>query len=406
MPGRPAGVLGYRPYHAVVANPDRADRTAGVALAGGAAEPAGARRLRRLPSLTGLRFVAAALVFVSHTSTLRIFADHDVDNQLARFAPPLGYVAVEFFFILSGFVLTWSARPTDTARAFWWRRAVKIYPNNVVGCALAVIGIVATGNTVPLGVALPNLFLVQDWAPSVSVSGGINRPSWSLGCEVLFYLMFPVLLPLLRRIPDRLLWPMAAGVVTLIFLIPTITTLLPGTPPVTGGLSFPQYWFIYVFPVSRLLDFALGIVLARIVLAGRWPPLGFGAAVSLATAAVVLVEFVALRYALVAVMIVPLALVIGSAAVADVRGTPSLTRGRTAVWLGEVSFAFYIVHFLVLFYAHPLVGRWQVGWPAAIGVYLMLFCVALGLAALLYHTVERPLVRAAARRQREHRLAG
>lgn len=368
-----------------------------MGVAPGGAAPGGADA-RRLPSLTGLRFVAAALVFVSHTSTLRIFADHGVDNWTARFLPPLGYVAVEFFFVLSGFVLTWSARPTDTARAFWARRAVKIYPNNIVGCALAVVGIVATGNTVPLGVALPNVFLVQDWVPSVSVTGGINRPSWSLGCEVLFYLMFPLLLPLVRRVPDRLLWPVAAGIVAIVLLVPT---LLPGT----GGLSFPQYWFIYVFPVSRLADFALGIVLARIVLAGRWPRLGFGAAVWLAVVAVVLVEFVPLRYALVAVMLAPLALVIGCGAVADVRGTPSPVRGRPAVWLGEVSYAFYIVHFLVLFYAHPLVGRWQLDWPAAIGVYLMLFCVALGLAALLYHTVERPLVRAVARRQREARLA-
>ncbi|HEX3647750.1 MAG TPA: acyltransferase [Pseudonocardiaceae bacterium] len=380
-----------------MANQGRTDQRAAVAPAGATPQ---ARR-SRLPTLTGLRFVAAAAVFVSHTSTLRIFADHGVDNWTARFLPPLGYVAVEFFFILSGFVLTWSARPDDTARAFWVRRAVKIYPNNVVGCALAVVGIVATGNTIPLGVALPNLFLVQDWAPSIPVTGGINRPSWSLGCEVLFYLMFPLLLPLVRRIPDRLLWPLAAAVVALVLLIPTIAMLLPGK----GGLSFPQYWFIYVFPVSRLADFTLGIVLARTVLAEKWPRLGFGPSVWLAVAAAVVIEFVALRYALVAVMIVPLALVIGCGAIADVRGTPSLVRGRVGRWLGEVSFAFYIVHFLVLFYAHPLIGRWQLDWPAAIGVYLMLFCVALGLAALLYHTVERPLVRAVARRQREARLA-
>jgi peptidoglycan/LPS O-acetylase OafA/YrhL len=237
------------------------------------------------------------------------------------------------------------------------------------------------------------------------VTGGINRPSWSLGCEVLFYLMFPFILPIIKRVQDRLLWPLAAAVVVLVFLIPTVTTLLPGTPPVSDGLSFPQYWFIYVFPVSRLLDFTLGMVLARIVSSGRWVRLGFAPAGWLAVAAVVLIEFVALRYALVAVMIVPLALVIAAAATADVRGTPSPMRGATAIWLGEVSFAFYIVHFLVLFYAHPLVGHWQLAWPAAIGVYLMLFCVALGLSALLYHTVERPLVRAVARRQREARLA-
>ena len=40
----------------------------------------------------------------------------------------LGPLAVSLFFILSGFVLTRFARPGDTARAFWRRRVVKIYP--------------------------------------------------------------------------------------------------------------------------------------------------------------------------------------------------------------------------------------------------------------------------------------
>lgn len=354
-----------------------------------------ARSYRRLPSLTGLRFVAAAMVFVSHAPTLHVFADERIDDQFARFGPPLGNAGVEFFFVLSGFVLTWSARPTDSTRSFWWRRIVKIYPNNVVACALALVGIVATGNAVVASTTLSNLFLVQDWWPDVPLNGGLNRPSWSLACEVLFYLMFPLLLPLLRRVPDRLLWSVAGIVVAIIVLVPTIAMLLPAHPAFEPGLSYPQYWFIYVFPVSRLLEFVLGIMVARLVLAGRWIGPGFAVAALIAVGALALTEFAPRPYALVATMIVPLALVIGAGATADTRGTPSPVRGRAMVWLGEASYAFYMLHFLVLMYGHLIVRHHRWDWPVGVGVLLAFFAASVGLAALLYVSVERPLVRRA-----------
>lgn len=353
-----------------------------------------------------MRFIAAALVFVSHSPTLHAFADPGIANPYGRFAPQVGFNAVEFFFILSGFVLTWSARPDDTARSFWWRRFVKIYPNNVVACGLALLGLLVTGQAISAVRTVPNLFLVQDWWPNVPLSGGINGPSWSLACEVLFYALFPVLLPLVHRVPDRLLWPLAGVVVGLVALLPTISTLLlPDHPAYQGGLSFPQYWFVYVFPFSRLLEFVLGIVVARLVLAGRWLPVGFGPAVAIACGAFALTEFAPFRYALVTTMIVPLALVIGAGAEADRRGTRSLVRGRVAVFLGEVSYAFYLVHWLVLTFGKPLLHQQRWSWPVAVGVMLAFFCVALGLATALYLTVERPLVRAAARRARTVRAA-
>jgi peptidoglycan/LPS O-acetylase OafA/YrhL len=39
---------------------------------------------------------------------------------------------VSFFFVLSGFVLTWSARPDDIATGFWRRRIARIYPVHLV----------------------------------------------------------------------------------------------------------------------------------------------------------------------------------------------------------------------------------------------------------------------------------
>ncbi|MGH3417733.1 MAG: acyltransferase family protein, partial [Actinocrinis sp.] len=110
-----------------------------------------ARDLRpRLDSLTGLRFLAAALVFFFHGSIEFVFANQATQHGYLTGAATAGFVGVSFFFVLSGFVLTWSARPNDRARAFWRRRFFKIAPNYVVTYVAALI-LLAVINT-PSGI--------------------------------------------------------------------------------------------------------------------------------------------------------------------------------------------------------------------------------------------------------------
>jgi len=80
----------------------------------------------RVASLTGLRGVAAVSVLLYHIPHQPAFT---------QFAIPLfsrAYLAVDLFFILSGFVLTWVARPGEPRRRFYRRRLVKIFPNHIV----------------------------------------------------------------------------------------------------------------------------------------------------------------------------------------------------------------------------------------------------------------------------------
>lgn len=79
--------------------------------------PDGGEPAARLHSLTGLRFVAAFLVFVAHSA--ESFRAGDTTDLRApwRFLF-LGGVGVSFFFVLSGFVLTWSHCEGDRPSAF------------------------------------------------------------------------------------------------------------------------------------------------------------------------------------------------------------------------------------------------------------------------------------------------
>lgn len=94
---------------------------------------------RRLDALTGLRFYAALLVFAFHISLSRFYIGNpDIVEPLQFILKNGGWFGVTFFFILSGFVLMWSARAGDTPGRFIWRRIAKIVPNHAVTFVIAL----------------------------------------------------------------------------------------------------------------------------------------------------------------------------------------------------------------------------------------------------------------------------
>jgi peptidoglycan/LPS O-acetylase OafA/YrhL len=117
----------------------------------------GARRTKRLDSITGARFIAAGLVFIFHIATCGIFVG-SVASGLTTVTKSAGTIGVSFFFVLSCFVLTWSARPGDTYTGFMRRRLVKIYPNHLVTFCLAVI-LISAGTPAATAVRGPNRHL-------------------------------------------------------------------------------------------------------------------------------------------------------------------------------------------------------------------------------------------------------
>ncbi|MER6832064.1 acyltransferase [Streptosporangium sp. NPDC000563] len=351
----------------------------------------------RLPSLTGLRFVAAFLVFVCHACVLGFF-HRETAAFLQTFAFASGWLGVEFFFVLSGFVLTWSVREGQSRTSFWRRRLVKVYPVHVVTW-LAALGLaVWAGQAVDLPKLLPSLLLVHTWYPRMDVIITINVVTWSLACDLLFYLAFPFLYALVRRISARRLWWAAGAVAAVIALLPAVALLaLPGTPRLPGqDMSFVQNWFLVSFPPIRALDFVLGIVMARIVLTGRRVPLGVGRALLVLAAGFALQMYLwPSVYGLTATIALPLALLIAAVAAADERGAPTPFRGRILRWLGGVSYASYLAHFLVLHFGHLAIGAertWDV--PAALGVIAVLFGVTTAVAWALNRLVEEPAMRA------------
>ncbi|AGL16536.1 acyltransferase [Actinoplanes sp. N902-109] len=353
----------------------------------------------RLNTLTGLRFPAAFVVFLYHAALLGFLGlpwlSPENIHDYYRSVHHAGALGVSFFFVLSGFVLTWSARDTDTAPRFWRRRFLKIVPNYLVVWVMAMVVFAAPHTTMKIG--LLNFFMLQVYYPDFSVNFGVNPAGWSLAVEAVFYLAFPLLLRAIRKIPaDRInLWVAITGLG--IIATPFLSThLVPAGSvfmPMEPETSVNQYFFSYILPLPRVLDFVLGILVARSVMSGRWRNIGMVPAGALLVASYALGYFTPYIYSSRAVCVIPAAILIAAGAIADQEGRFTVFRNRVAVWLGDISFAFYLVHFTVLEGVWKLLGSKTYTAPQAAAMLLLSLGVAILVSWALYALVERPITR-------------
>lgn len=372
-----------------------------------AAEPKRAQ-ISRLPSLTGLRFLAALAVFASHAflpiPPLRLLADDRTEFRLYGWFGQAGGLGVSFFFVLSGFVLAWSARDNDTTTGFWRRRFVKIYPAYVVAWVLAMV--LFAGDYTSTRIAVANLFMVQVWLPDYFTNFSVDPPSWSLGVEAFFYLSFPLLLAVFRRIDPRHLKYWIIGAIAAVCATPAVAyAAFPKTPLVPSGqdLSVSAYWFSHVLPPVRMVDFALGILVAIAVKHGRWRNIGMIPSFVLLAGGYWLTYHVPYLYGQRAAMIIPVVLLIAAAATADIEGRFTLFRNRTMVWLGEISFAFYLLHYIALSWLRKQLGTEMYSNTEGIAMLVGTAVGSVVLSWLLYRLVEAPLVRRFSRSRRAAR---
>ncbi|MGW3118312.1 acyltransferase family protein [Streptomyces sp. NPDC001107] len=339
-----------------------------------------------LPSLTGLRWMAALLVFGLHVRNFHYF--DGTAGSLVTWAFRAGATGVSFFFVLSGFVLTWSARPGDRAPAFWRRRIARILPVHLVTAAIALLMAytLAHQSKPSLSQGLANVLLVHSWWRPWWQT--LDPVSWSLACEAFFYAVFPLLALLLRRLGARGSAALAGASVLAVVALAWVDA---------------HHWLdqpIASFPAARLPEFVLGVAVARLVLLDRWRGPGLEASLALAIIGYFLVPQVTDGYAPTTCTVIGFALLIPAAAVADLRGLPSMWRHRRLVRLGELSFAFYMVHLLVLRAGTNLLGTKPLFGPTAgLAVTAIAFAVSLGLSWVLYEAVERPARRLLLRRR-------
>jgi peptidoglycan/LPS O-acetylase OafA/YrhL len=345
------------------------------------------RREALLP-LTSLRFFAALIVMTWHCAQTRALA--------ATFS--LGYAGVAFFFLLSGFILTYTYHDAfrcglrwEAVRAFYAARFARVYPLHLVTIPIAVACMAAFGGhglwdaagaQTRLQTLAAQAALVQSWIPLQTFYFGGNGPSWSISVEAFFYALFPLLayglLRVFGRAPRAALW--AAG----------------GLWLAESLVLWPQHadvadWRWYVFPPSRLVDFVVGMLLGFAFVGARAP-----ARWKLRPTSVEIIALAAVFLSICASPFVPVSMrfaawfMPASSALIFVfahrRGALSrLLSHPLAVRLGEVSFAFYLCHLPVIDFARAMFGEEHPLFiPLAVGI-------ALVSSFALYHGIEQPM---------------
>lgn len=283
---------------------------------------------------------------------------------------------MSLFFVLSGFVLTWTHRPGEPAREFYRRRVARILPAYWTAFLVAFALVGSTNAIYAFG-------LIQAWSPEQSVYYAVNAPFWSLSAEAFFYACFPLLLPSIWRLTKRE-----------VILVATLSGMLAIAIPValhSGVAGIDGVFLIYIFPPVRLLEFLLGACLCRLLQLGLRLRVPVVFALATATAAYVAAGFVPSYMMWVAVTLVPFALLIFACAEADLDGRWTGLRHRSLIRLGEWSFAFYLLHMIVLVRLFTYVER--AGWRSSGVGAVLLYALSVAAAFLLYRTVERPLER-------------
>ncbi len=337
--------------------------------------------------LTSLRGFAAIWVVFSHVTVA--FADQwsGLSWDMLR----AGYMGVDVFFVLSGFILglVYQNLSLPETPRFFLKRALRVYPLNI---AVLLVLVILSRTVMPMGDwgdlhKLPLFVLMLEGYASEPV-GAWNPVTWSVGIELACYACFPLVIVWLRRLPTLIVALCAAVLLVVSWWCQGFVHGWPyGWHALVRGMS--GFW-----PGVFLATFALRLP--------RLPSLWVSAGEVLCVAAL-----------------------LASVAYEEIRLVPPLTGGlvfflffNTGIvgkwmraswcfWLGEISFSIYLIFGLLL--PQLLVHlQWLVHMlPPPVSVYAFIaiyLLITMGLAQVTYTTIERPFRRLGRVRTTAHDL--
>lgn len=332
--------------------------------------------------LDGLRGVAALLVIWYHV--FEGFATSPIDQQFNH-----GYLAVDFFFILSGFVIGYAYddrwKSTMNVKNFFKRRLIRLHPMVVLGAILGAItfyiqgcekwdGTQVTLSMVMVAMLL-NLFLIPSIpgsAPEVRGNGEmypLNGPSWSLFFEYIGNILYALFI---RKLSTKALTVLV--VLAAVALASFAMFNLSGNYHLGVGWTLMDYNLAGGF-LRMLFSFSIGLLMSR-----NFKPLHVRGAFwicSLGIAVLLSVPYIggtetpwmnAAYDSVCTIFLFPMLVYLGASGKATDKGTVKVCK-----FLGDISYPVYIIHypFMYLFYAWLWSNKlsFAQSWPVAVVIF-------------------------------------
>ncbi len=362
--------------------------------------------IRYMPSVDHLRAYAAVLIVLYHG--LHLFSYHArfqrefaVDEWLQPRNPLLaflaeGHTAVALFMVLSGFILTRGALEADVAVGRFLRnRLLRTYPLFL----LLVAAGVAVAPQFQWSALLQTVFGFAN-LPGALVAPPFTNLLWTIAIEWQFYLLFPLLVAVLKPAWTRQL----LGLLAVLLVFRGFAVLAGGNARDLGYLTLlgrlDQFllgmwaaWFLQAYAPSPRAGAWLAAASALALVLALW---AFNAAGGWPLVAAWKLAWPTLEGALWT------AFILGYVSFAD-RFQGPVSRAIAAI--GVVSYSLYLTHFLVI---HAMLRLGLVPAPsgnavldALLATVLLALPLALALSALTYRFVERPFLRLRGRYHRE-----
>jgi peptidoglycan/LPS O-acetylase OafA/YrhL len=372
-------------------------------------------RKPELHALTSARFFAALYVVFIHYISKIGGNPPAVFKEMAHIVAGTGAIPVSFFFVLSGFILSYNyvspgfrlhVRNTE----FWRARFARIYPVYLIAFLLflpfAVIkAMFIEGRPIArvdflLGMVFINLLMVQSWTPFAVFW---NAPAWSLSVEAFFYALFPFLAPYAFRRK----WTSNALLTGCIWILALIGVFLSET---NRAKNLHLFFNSDYHPLIWVVTFLIGIVTAQIFLQNSTARMEGKAAAPLVvigiSLAILWVSPLGLAPYLPLAIAPLLGLVIYALSV-DASSLYGFLSLRPMQLLGKASYSLYLIHVPLWNYLIPLsnhlfleiTGHHLAGPPVPVNyaahwiLFVLYLAVSILLAILSFHFLEEPMRR-------------
>ena len=321
------------------------------------------------------------------------------DNTPLAVIAEIGYLGVDFFFVLSGFVIHHSSRGALMSgefsfSAFVRNRVFRIYPVHILvllGLAFLPLALLlfSSSRNIPdyysVDYFIYSIFLVQSWGVPIELKW--NTPAWSVSCEVFAYILYAIICFLIglfwkKKFDSAHERVYLQGVLAAVVALGLMVGLaIRFEAEGASGLGDKIEW-LGLF--RCVVEFSIGVVLAQGLRSGVMVcSIYLSACIAVLVVLVSNVQIENFYYAPVVI-----------SAVILVVSRLEISHSLKPIWmmrsLGEWSYSTYIVHYpvklwVVAFDLSALFGVWY-----ALGVYIGL---TLGLSIIIYYFIEMPCVR-------------